>query len=882
MEKGIRTAKELAKQLAPRSTILRDFFVEKLLDPEKKDTLHELFDAFKQRVFKDFHEVEFANVFAQMISYGLFLARLQTDGTVTLTVDNAKNYIPKNFDLIKQLSRFFEELHTKPYESIRWIVDELFLIINTFDFESVHESLMFDKNNGNNFEKQPNKDPYIYFYEDFLSEFDGQLRKDLGVYYTPLPIVRYIIQGVDEILKTELGIAKGFADGRVTALDFATGTGTFLVEMFKHVLDTLPEDSGKRDFIIQNHLLNNFYGFEYMIAPYVIAHLKLSEFLKEKGYKFNDDERLKIYLANTLEPSERTHPEFSLPYLNSLDNESKAAQETKKKPILVIVGNPPYNSVSRHHTPGLIDAYKMVDGQPLNEKKIWLNDDYVKFIRFAQNKMDQVEEGVVGIITNHGFLDNPTFRGMRQSLMNSFQQIYTLNLHGNVKKREICPNGSKDENIFDIQQGVCITFFIKKNVSNPGVYYADLWGTREEKFNYCWNQLFSTTSWKKLDPTSKHYYFVPFDSEFGEEYTSFNSLKDIFQSSSVGIVTSRDSLTIDFDKNTLKERVRDFAFLPTEEAREKYKLGKDSRDWKVHLAQKCLKDSGLSSDNIHDIHYRPFDVRKIYYTPQSKGFVSQPLYNIMQHMLAGENVGLVFVRQRKSSGWQHSFVSNQLIESCYISSKTGEMNYIAPLYLYPPSSYLNGLTLNLEKQENFNPIFREWINDYYSWTYSPEKILGYIYAILYCPSYRLKYCALLQKDFPRIPFVKDRQLFEKLSDIGNILIQSHLMKEIPALDLGRYFGQGENDVDKILYDIPNKKLFINSNQYFSGVSPEVWHFEIGGYRVLDKYLKSRKKRTLKFEEIENIENIVNILTFTIEQVKKIDGIYQAVNQENWC
>jgi len=320
LSKGITTAQELAKQLAPRSTILRNAFVIKLDEPENKNTLHDLYESFKKRVFKDLRADEFANAFAQMISYGLLMARLHTDGTIVLTVDNAKNYIPKSFELIKQLTRFLDVLHTKDYEDIRWVVDEIFSIINTFDFEAVQEEYRIKE-----------KDPYVYFYENFLSEFDNDLRRKRGVYYTPLPVVKFIIKGVDDILKDTFHIKNGFADEKVTALDFATGTGTFLVEMFKHVLDSLPENSGKRDFLIQNHLLKNFYGFEYMIAPYVIAHIKLSEVLKERGYDLKESERLGVLLTNTLETPENLGAQFSLPGFGALDEESKKAQDVKEK-----------------------------------------------------------------------------------------------------------------------------------------------------------------------------------------------------------------------------------------------------------------------------------------------------------------------------------------------------------------------------------------------------------------------------------------------------------------------------------------------------------------------------------------------------------------------
>ena len=509
--KGITKAKDLAKALAPRSRILRDFFIKEL--ENKKGFLFSLYAAFKERVFKEFKIEEFANVFAQMIAYGLFLARLKSDDNISLTVDNAKNYIPRSFELLQQLTRFLDHLEHEEYKEIKWVVDEIFCIINTFDVEAIHRDLAFSKklmiseNNNQIIEK----DPYIHFYEDFLTEFDNDLRRKMGVYYTPLPIVHFIIQGVQDILKDTFNIPQGFSDSNVTALDFAAGTGTFLVEMFKSVLKSLPPNSGKRSHLIQQHLLKNFYGFEYMIAPYAIAHLKLSEFLKEEGYDLKSTERLGVYLTNTLESLEN-QPQLSLPGLTSLDHESKEAQKIKEKQILVIVGNPPYRGESRNKggfITNLIKDYRFVDGEPLGERNSkWLQDDYVKFIRFAQDKMDQVEEGIVGVITNHGYLDNPTFRGMRSSLLKTFNQIYIINLHGNSKKKERSPDGTNDENVFDIQQGVCISLFVKKKGLKQAIHYTDWWGKREKKYNLCINSKIDSIKKTLLNPVPPNYFFI--------------------------------------------------------------------------------------------------------------------------------------------------------------------------------------------------------------------------------------------------------------------------------------------------------------------------------------------------------------------------------------
>jgi predicted helicase len=379
-----------------------------------------------------------------MLAYGLFLARLNSDSK-TITLHNAREYVPRSFRLIRELVDFLSELEKDEYRDVRWVVEEVLSIVNGVNLPAIHEDLSFrqrkaisrkvraaDEEEHRLFER----DPFIYFYEDYLKAYDKAMRKSRGVYYTPPPIVNFIVRAIDDILSDTFGIALGLADHkRVTVLDFACGTGTFILEVLERIFENIGgADSAKANLVVRDHMLKNIYGFEYLIAPYTIAHLKLSQYLKDKGNPLNGNERLQVFLTNTLEP--------------------------KEKPILVVTGNPPYSGHSKNKGAWIaakIDAYKHVDGKPLGEKNPkWLQDDYVKFIRFAQLKMDAVDEGVVGVITNHSWLDNPTFREMRQSLMRSFDRIYVLDLHGNAKKKERSPDGSDDQNVFDIEQGVAI------------------------------------------------------------------------------------------------------------------------------------------------------------------------------------------------------------------------------------------------------------------------------------------------------------------------------------------------------------------------------------------------------------------------------------------
>jgi hypothetical protein len=890
---GIGRARDLGLALATRCHYLRDGLSEELSRQEREDQrgkLFGLYGVFKRDVFHELDLAGFADAFAQMLGYGLFLARLNSGNGAPISLLNAKQFIPTNFELIRELVDFLDELDREEYREIKWLIEEILSIMNNLDLAALREDLAFSPRQGRLFPQTEEerllfaKDPYVYFYEGFLKAYDKDMRKSRGVYYTPPPVVNFIVRGVNDILKGTFGIKAGLADRhRVTVLDFATGTGTFLLEVVQQILAETSE--GVRDLVIREHALKNLYGFEYLIAPYTIAHLKLSQFLHDRGYTMQPQERLQIYLTNTLEPIE-PQQNWLLP---ALSKEVELAQGVKNKPILVITGNPPYSGHSLNKgkwIAGLIDSYKQVDGRPLGEKNPkWLQDDYVKFIRFAQWKMAQVEAGVVGIITNHSFLDNPTFRGMRQSLMQTFNRIYVLDLHGNRKKKETAPDGGKDENVFDIEQGVCISLLVRQSGLEPKVFHADLWGKRQDKYRACLELELDNVSWVEVQPNSPFYLFIPQDESLRAAYEQCWKITDIFPLNSVGLVTARDDLTVQFTPDEVRKTVRDFSALPVEEARRKYHLGKDARDWKVHLAQEDLKNSGLKDGNIVPLTYRPFDVRYTYYTGYSRGFHCMPRREVMGHMVGKKNVGICCSRgQEIGGGWEHAFISDQLIQHHTVSMK--EVNYLFPLYLYNNTGNNNSnqnqnnhlfvkefQAQYNERRENFAPKFRAFIDLKYGHHYEPEAILGYLYAVLHSPTYRRRYAEFLKIDFPRIPFVDDRQLFEKLSGLGWALVQAHLLQEIPASPQVE-ITRGSDLVEKPTYNASEKRLYINPQRYFAPVPPDVWNFHIGGYQVLDKYLKSRKGRELSLDEIENVMNVVKVLRFTIDRMQEIDEIWQ--------
>ena len=882
-------AQKLSEALAVRCHDLRDFLSEELERQEKEQRegkLYGLYEVFKQDVFQELALREFADAFAQTLGYGLFLAKLNAGEKTPVTLQNAKNHIPTNFALLRELVDFLDELEQDEYRGVKWLVEEILSILNTLDLAALHEDLAFTKRQG-----QPSratederllfaKDPYVYFYEDFLRAYDKATRKARGVYYTPPPVVNFIVRAVHDILKDSFGISQGLADRkRVTVLDFATGTGTFLLEVLQQIFETVSE--GIRAQVVREHVLKNLYGFEYLIAPYTVAHLKLSQFLLDRGYAMQRGERLNIYLTNTLEPIE---PQGNL-LLPALSREVKAAQEIKDKPILVITGNPPYSGHSKNTgawITGLIDTYKTVDGKPLGEKNPkWLQDDYVKFIRFAQWKMEQAEEGVVGIITNHSFLDNPTFRGMRQSLMQTFNRLYVLDLHGNAKKKEKTPEGGKDENVFDIEQGVAISLLVKKQGLSRAVYHAELWGTRQEKYRALLEAEKDSIAWQELQPSPPFHLFIPQDEAVREEYEQGWQVTEIFPVNVLGFQTHRDRFAITYEKSDIEHRVKDMLDEDLKDTRvsEKYAI-KDSDGWTVAGARNALRAKDDHKKHIIQCSYRPFDRRWCYF---GKELMDRPRKEFLEHCHLKSNVILGVGRAGNAvpeRPWELVTIANAPTDANIF--RRGGVNAF-PLYLYPPpeGEKIKGSLFEEDDpfqgkeliEENLSPKFRAFVDKKYTHRYSPEDILGYVYAVLHSPTYRRKYQDFLKIDFPRIPFVNQRETFEALSTLGWELVQAHLLKSIPS-GLSVEPTPGDFVVEKPAYDARHERLHINTAQYLSSVPQDVWEFHIGGYQVLNQYLKARKGRTLSLDEIETIQNVVNVLRFTIDQMQRIEACWQ--------
>jgi predicted helicase len=566
--------------------------------------------------------------------------------------------------------------------------------------------------------------------------------------------------------------------------------------------------------------------------------------------------------------------------MGSLSEESHSAGKVKKdQPILVILGNPPYSGHSANKGNWIskeIREYHRVDGKDLGEKNPkWLQDDYVKFIRFAQWKIDQAGEGVLGFITNHSYLDNPTFRGMRQSLLNSFDHVYILDLHGNSKKKERCPDGSKDENVFDIRQGVAIILAVKKPGLEKKISHADLWGLREEKSAWLKKNGLDNTKWKPFTPKSPFYFFVPRDEKQLAKYEQFPKVTDILPVNSVGVVTSRDKFAIASDKEDLERRIRMFRDenLSADILKKAFHL-KDKAKWKVNKARKKVRDEDDWEKFILPILYRPFVRQWIFY---HDAVIERARREVMYHLVRN-NLALLICRQQNKLGFYHAFIADTMGESCVVSNGTREISYFFPLYLYPAEDLYNGGG-KYQRDVNINQALLPGLSKAYGRKASAENVFCYIYAVLYCNVYRDRYAEFLKSDFPRIPFTANAGLFSKMARYGGDLIELHLLKskklEKPVI---KFQGRGDRRIDKPAYDSEKKLVKINPGQYFGPLPAEIWDYQIGGYRVMEKWLKDRKGKCLDLEAIKHYCKIATALKETVATQKKIDAAYDQLEK----
>ncbi|GAA8367049.1 DNA methyltransferase [Helicobacter pylori] len=733
----IANAKDFATHLSPRTRYLKDA----LIKYQEKAQVSSIFNNFKEYLYEELSFEDFSDALAQTLTYSLFLAKLNHPFE-KINLDNVRSSIPKNFAVIREMADFLKKLDG--IKEIQWLLNEILSSINHVDMDSILKDLNDDK------------DPYLHFYETFLSAYDPKLRESKGVYYTPDSVVKFIINALDSLLKTHfkdapLGLKSALDNENIKLLDFATGTGTFLLEAFRKALEMRKTSDGgisTKEDKYQN-LLKQFYGFEYLIAPYAIAHLNLSQAFKDEFKKpLKENDALKIILTNTLiQPSEIAayrglNPIFETELLN--------AQEIKKdENILIITGNPPYSGASSNEslfewevkaTYGIepecqtietkknvkladeiktllknIQTQKQGDKSVKNTNKDalkklkqihskyklqneknpkWLLDDYVKFMRFAQNKIESLGHGLFGFISNNAFLDNPTFRGLRRSFLECYDELYILNLHGNARKKEKTPQGADDENVFNIKQGVSINLFVKKaQTTKQKIHYYDVYGQRAEKYAFLAQNDLNSIEWLEIAPREPFYLLLPLETRLLNEYEQGFSVKDMFQIGSTGICSQRDHVVFHKDKESLLELLKDFSTLEPSELRRIYKIKKDGRDWRLEYA---IRDVRANVDNLEKYivlcQYRPFDFYYTYYTGKSKSFIAYPRGEVFKHMLppppptnpktpnqTRKNVALNTPRQLKNNdkSWTQCFISSHINDQG-LSSGAMELGLITP------------------------------------------------------------------------------------------------------------------------------------------------------------------------------------------------------------
>ncbi|MEA5617157.1 type ISP restriction/modification enzyme [Cronbergia sp. UHCC 0137] len=926
--KDINNYYDLAKEMAAYTKTIKNAIESTLDTEEKTDELNQLKETFKQILILDTDNQRFADMYAQAIAYGLFTAKIghaQNPGEFTFNRTTASIYISDRIPFLKGL--FDIVIATDSVSKIHKSIENLIELLNSVDMTNILETFGRETRT---------EDPVIHFYETFLAAYQASLRKSRGVYYTPEPVVNFIVRSVNDILVNEeiFDLEYGLGNRRVTILDPATGTGTFLYAVIKQIRDNVVKYGVDKwnTFLRDAKLLNRLFGFELLMTPYTIAHLKLGLLLGDLGYKFAPEERLKIYLTNALE--EGIKQSELIPGITQIiaEESSQAAKVKTEVSVTVVLGNPPYSVSSQNaskrkrilnqeeryladveytgsfwnriyktgkagktiteltHIGELLELYK---GRVRleKEKNIQpLDDDYIKFIRFAQHQIEKTTQncGIIGFITNHSYLNGLIHRGMREELLKYFDRLYIMDLHGNSLLKETTPDGNVDQNVFDIQQGVAILIAVREK-SHPDygstayksrdgikemakVLYYDLWGNREDKYKFLESASLDNVDWIDLQPTEPNYFFAPKNFDYEDEYKQDLSITDIFPIHAAGSQTRRDNVCVDYDKENLTNRFNDIAINANlEELKQKYNIT-DTEYWSLEKAKLHIQENEIQSKLLL-YAYRPFDNRWVYYNPNiiERGDSRKEL---MGHLLKGNNMALLSCRQQVEPGFYHIFCSEILTERCIVSLKSRELTYVFPLYTYPNTEN-DQTNLFLEKIPNLSSKFLEVIRTKLGKKPTPEEIFYYAYAIFHSPTYRSRYAEFLKIDFPRLPLTSNQNLFNSLAIKGEELVNLHLMKSDTLNTLTTtYQPIGDNQVSEVTYNSELQRVYINKRSYFTDIPQHIWEFKVGGYQVLDKWLKDRKNasRKLSTEEIIHYQKIIMALTETLRLMQEIDSL----------
>ncbi|EDO7745393.1 N-6 DNA methylase [Campylobacter coli] len=875
----IKSKQELVKVLSTQSFYLSNALKISFDESDANSSFKRFFrktkDTFKNIEKIDLKDEEFCDILAQAIVYGFFVSYIENDDydLEKIPIENFISFLPSTFRTLSEFVYFAIPSFSLP-QDIKYTLENIKKTLSLIDKIALCKIL-----------NQDLESVSIYLYEDFLKAYDDlratQKRKEGGVFYTPKSIVDMIVSSLDELLKTKLNKNKGFNDQGVKVLDFATGTGSFLASVFEKIISK--ESEVFENEAIKNKFLKDIYGFELSFVPYIVARLKLGQILRKNGFVNFSDADFQIFLNNTLDLEKIANFDMFMP-LENLDTEWKKARDVKhSQDLLVILGNPPYNAKSKNKGEDILELLKIYK-QGLNDKNIQsLNDDYIKFMRFAQwklleqNKKDLFEEkkGLLGFITNNSFINGKTHRKMRESLYKSFDEIYILNLHGSDK------DAKNDENVFDIKVGVCISLFVKyKDEPSNGakVFYYSTGDnnifSRKEKFallDDVRQKGLNAIKWEELSLDEPYFWFIKKEFE-NEEYEIFWALasdkalgdkKSIFLNYNSGIETQKDNIAIQLMKNKMEETLKDFSNLNSVDLVKKYDL-KDSRDWKISNSVNAIKNN---LGKIERIAYRPFDLRWTFYTNKSKSFIAYPRYEVMQHFLDKENLGLCFPKICLNSIFDYSMVINTIADRALGGCKTGSETCIAPLYLY----------VNNEKIPNFTSEFLAYKENHKILKdKSPEEILYFIYANLYNPRYREKYLEYLKTGFARINFEVEQKTFDDFATLGKKLVELHLFKRDLKDEIDFIFLKEDKKANFKIEKYQEKdrfidnKIILNEDLAISPISAEIWQFTIGGYQVIKQWLKYRNDYECSKEELEHLLKMCKVIKETINLQKELN------------
>lgn len=874
----IKTKQELVKVLSSQSFYLSNAL--KSSSSQESDS-NSSFNNFFQRTkdtFKSIEKIElkdeeFCDILAQAVVYGIFVSYIENDDydLEKIPIENFISFLPSTFRTLSEFVYFSVPSFSLPQDI-------------KYTLENIKKTLaLIDKVELCNILNQDLESISIYLYEDFLKAFDElratQKRKEGGVFYTPKSVVKMIVSSLDELLKSKFN-KTGFNDKSVKVLDFATGTGSFLAAVFEKIISK--ESEVFKNETIKNKFLKDIYGFELSFVPYIVARLKLGQILRKSGFKDFSEADFQIYLNNTLDLEKNANFDMFMPLVNLNQEWQKAKDVKHDKNLLVILGNPPYNAKSKNKGKEILELLKIYK-ENLNETNIQpLDDDYIKFMRFAQWKLleqgqkniFEANSGLMGFITNNSFLDGRTHRKMRESLYKSFDEIYILNLHGSDK------DAKNDENVFDIKIGVCISLFIKyKNEPSKGaaIFYASTAQKgifkRAEKFALLEDisqRGLNSIKWEELSLNEPYFWFVPKSFE-SEEYENFWALasnralgdkRAVFSGYGSGVKSRNDNLLIQLNFSKIKKMVEDMQKLSEIDIIKKYNSAKSWRVEEQRINFKNAKDKDFLK-----IAYRPFDTQFIFY-PLDKINKIIPRGDdrklLMEHFLSGRNLGLCFSKDCQNF-FDTTFISDKITDIHY----NGSQCYITPLYLCD----ING------KTPNFTPEFLAYKEKHKILKHkNEEQILAFIYANLYNPKYRSKYLEYLKIGFPKVSFEVSVKEFERFEKLGSELIKLHLMQEIPQDEIDFIFLKESKKPNFKIAKYQEKerfvenKIILNEDLAISPISAEIWNYTIGGYQVLKQWLKYRKDYACTKEELEHLLKICKILKKTIEIQGKLSEI----------